>query len=102
MVPEAQRKAHAELDAIIGVDRLPTIEDLPALPYVHAIVKEVNRWFTVLPMGGIPTLYTIGVYPADKISITQALDTRASKTTSTKGISSPKERLSCLTPGVSG
>ncbi|TEB29717.1 cytochrome P450 [Coprinellus micaceus] len=48
---DVQKKAHAELDAIIGIERLPEIEDLPTLPYVHAIVKEVNRWFTVLPMG---------------------------------------------------
>jgi cytochrome P450 len=53
---EVQKKAHAELDAIIGIERLPEVEDLPTLPYVHAIVKEVNRWFTVLPMGGWPTL----------------------------------------------
>ena len=56
MHPEVQKKAHAELDSAIGVDRLPGIEDLPGLPYVHAIVKEINRWFTVLPMGEVFTL----------------------------------------------
>ncbi|KAJ3526568.1 hypothetical protein NMY22_g10111 [Coprinellus aureogranulatus] len=50
--PEVQRKAHSEIEAVVGTDRLPGIADRPALPYVHAIVKEIGRWFTVLPMGG--------------------------------------------------
>lgn len=49
--PEVQRKAHAELDAVVGSDRLPSIDDRDALPYVQAIVKEIARWFTVVPMG---------------------------------------------------
>lgn len=35
----------------MGANRLPLVSDRPALPYVHAIVKEVSRWHTVLPMG---------------------------------------------------
>lgn len=49
--PEAQRRAHTELDTVVGIDRLPSIDDRAELPYVHAIVKEVGRWFTVVPMG---------------------------------------------------
>ncbi len=33
--PEIQAKAHAELDAVVGRDRLPTIDDEPRLPYVR-------------------------------------------------------------------
>ncbi|KAF8056531.1 cytochrome P450 [Lyophyllum atratum] len=41
--PEIQAKAHAELDRVVGRDRLPTVEDEKNLPYIHAIIKEVER-----------------------------------------------------------
>ncbi|KAG5640609.1 hypothetical protein DXG03_007942 [Asterophora parasitica] len=37
--PDIQAKAHAELDRVVGRDRLPTVEDEKNLPYVHAIIK---------------------------------------------------------------
>ncbi|RXW19069.1 hypothetical protein EST38_g6797 [Candolleomyces aberdarensis] len=49
--PEVQTKAQAEIDAVIGTDRLPLVTDRRELPYVHAIVKEVSRWYTVVPLG---------------------------------------------------
>ncbi|KAF6752851.1 cytochrome P450 98A3 [Ephemerocybe angulata] len=49
--PEIQRRAHAEIDAIVGAHRLPTVGDRHSLPYVHAIVKETYRWFTIIPLG---------------------------------------------------
>ena len=49
--PEVQVKAQAEIDNVIGRDRLPTFEDRPNLPYVDALVKEVLRWGPVAPMG---------------------------------------------------
>ncbi|KAI0334559.1 cytochrome P450 [Cubamyces sp. BRFM 1775] len=52
MHPEVQRKAQAELDSVIGPDRLPEFSDRDALPYVRAIVKEVVRWHAVAPVGG--------------------------------------------------
>ncbi|TFY75063.1 hypothetical protein EWM64_g8950 [Hericium alpestre] len=51
LFPEAQRKAQAEIDAVIGGDRLPTSEDRPRLPYVDALVNEVLRWGPVAPLG---------------------------------------------------
>ncbi|KAG9123388.1 hypothetical protein FRC07_015007 [Ceratobasidium sp. 392] len=48
--PEAQKKAHEELDRVVGRDRMPTPEDFPHLPYVQAIVKEVHRWRPVAPL----------------------------------------------------
>ncbi len=51
LFPEVQRKAQAEIDAIVGGDRLPRIADRDALPYVGAILKEVLRWRPVVPMG---------------------------------------------------
>ena len=41
--PEIQKKAQAELDRVVGRDRLPTIDDEKDLPYCHAIIKEVER-----------------------------------------------------------
>ncbi|TFK20134.1 cytochrome P450 98A3 [Coprinopsis marcescibilis] len=49
--PDVQKKARDEVDAVIGCDRLPNAQDLDHLPYIEALVKEVSRWFTVLPMG---------------------------------------------------
>ncbi len=56
--PEAQRRAQAELDAVVGRDRLPTFSDAPHLPYIHAIVKETLRWRPVTPLG-IPHVATV-------------------------------------------
>jgi cytochrome P450 len=47
--PEAQKRAQAELDTVLG-DRLPTFADKDDLPYVTAIMKEVFRWIPVLPL----------------------------------------------------
>lgn len=47
--PEAQKRAQAELDAVLG-ERLPTFADKDDLPYVTAIMKEVFRWIPVLPL----------------------------------------------------
>lgn len=51
MFPEAQRKAQAELDAVVGPDRLPDFADQKSLPYVSALMKEVLRWHVVAPIG---------------------------------------------------
>ena len=39
--PEVQRRAHKELDRVIGRERWPTVEDESKLPYIRAIIKEV-------------------------------------------------------------
>ncbi|KAJ5925569.1 hypothetical protein N7454_008208 [Penicillium verhagenii] len=49
--PEVQNKARDEIDRVIGTGRLPTLADREQLPYVNAVVKEVFRWHTVVPMG---------------------------------------------------
>lgn len=49
--PDAQRKAQAELDAVIGPRRLPELSDRPSLPYVTALIKETLRWQMVAPLG---------------------------------------------------
>lgn len=47
--PDTQKRAQAELDAVLG-DRLPTFADKDDLPYVTAVMKEVFRWIPVLPL----------------------------------------------------
>ena len=49
--PEVLKKAQEELDRVIEPGHLPTLEDEEFLPYTTAIVKEVLRWKTVLPIG---------------------------------------------------
>jgi cytochrome P450 len=48
--PETQSRAHAELDAVVGRERLPSFADYPRLPYVRAMVKEILRWRPVGPL----------------------------------------------------
>ncbi|KAK8122217.1 hypothetical protein PG984_010887 [Apiospora sp. TS-2023a] len=43
--PEIQRRAQAELDTVVGRDRLPSVEDEKHLPYCRAIIKEVERCY---------------------------------------------------------
>ncbi|KAJ2927004.1 hypothetical protein H1R20_g10104, partial [Candolleomyces eurysporus] len=49
--PDIQSRGQTEIDSAVGLDRLPVATDIQDLPYVHAIVKEVGRWFTVAPLG---------------------------------------------------
>ena len=42
--PEVQIKAQAEIDRVVGRDRLPTLEDRKDLPYIDRIVWESLRW----------------------------------------------------------
>ncbi|KAM5531521.1 hypothetical protein V8D89_014786, partial [Ganoderma adspersum] len=48
---DVRRRGQAELDAVVGPDRLPAFFDRQSLPYVNAIVKECLRWHSVLPLG---------------------------------------------------
>jgi len=41
--PEAQKRAQAEIDAVVGTGRLPNFDDRKSLPYVEALFREVDR-----------------------------------------------------------
>lgn len=60
--PEKQRKAQAEIDSVVGADRLPTIADRPDLPYVEALIKETMRWYPAVPLSTQPFLVTRASY----------------------------------------
>ena len=51
MFPDVQKKAQAELMAVVGPNRLPEYEDVQSLPYIRAIAKECLRWRSVVPLG---------------------------------------------------
>ena len=49
--PEVQAKVQAELDKVVGKERLPTMSDRPNLPYTEATLMEVQRHSSILPTG---------------------------------------------------
>jgi len=49
--PEIQQKARAEIDAVVGRDRLPDFSDRGSMPFMDCILKEVLRWKPVTPLG---------------------------------------------------
>ncbi|KAH7326925.1 cytochrome P450 [Rhizoctonia solani] len=51
LFPNVQRKAQEEIDYVIGLDRLPEMNDLKSLPYLGNLVQEVLRWQIVFPLG---------------------------------------------------
>jgi cytochrome P450 len=58
--PEVQAKAQAEIDRVVGKDRLPDFDDRPALPYLEAIMRETLRWYPVVPLGPYSVSLSIG------------------------------------------
>ncbi|KDR74760.1 hypothetical protein GALMADRAFT_157349 [Galerina marginata CBS 339.88] len=48
--PEVQRKAQAEIDSVVGIRRLPNINDKEQLPFVGQVIKEVYRINPVAPL----------------------------------------------------
>ncbi|KAG8197710.1 hypothetical protein JTE90_001634 [Oedothorax gibbosus] len=45
-----QARIQAELDEVVGRERLPNWEDHTSMPYTEAVLMEVQRWKTVVPI----------------------------------------------------
>ena len=48
--PAVQEKAQVEIDAVVGKDRLPTMDDRPLLPFTDAIYREMLRYNPIAPL----------------------------------------------------
>ncbi|KAG2147440.1 cytochrome P450 [Suillus bovinus] len=51
LYPDVQKRAQAEIDAIVGQDRFSAFEDREKLPYIGALMQELLRWAPVAPQG---------------------------------------------------
>ncbi|KAF8216492.1 cytochrome P450 [Mycena galopus ATCC 62051] len=49
--PEVQKKAHEEIDRVVGEHRMPTLDDLEHMPYIRAVILETHRFRPVAPFG---------------------------------------------------
>jgi cytochrome P450 len=58
--PEVERRLHAELVAVVG-DRLPTSDDVRALPYAERVIKESMRLY--------PPAWTTGREAAEDVDV---------------------------------
>ncbi|KAF9479692.1 cytochrome P450 [Pholiota conissans] len=48
--PDIQKKAQAELENVIGKERLPEFTDMEFMPYLEAVILETQRWHTITPL----------------------------------------------------
>lgn len=69
--PDIQTRAHAELDRVVGRNRLPTVEDEPHLPYLRAIIKvrmvvfiDLEMIIMILPGSRTLSQSVLAWYPA--------------------------------------
>ncbi|TCD64641.1 hypothetical protein EIP91_003843 [Steccherinum ochraceum] len=72
--PEVQLKAQAEIDSVVGRDKLPDFSDRDDLPYVEAVLKELIRFHTVIP-SGTPKLESLAAVKILLITVGGSLTT---------------------------
>ncbi|KAI0337053.1 cytochrome P450 [Trametopsis cervina] len=49
--PEVQHHVYEEMLAVVGRERLPTLEDRAHLPYLSACIQEMFRMYPIVPLG---------------------------------------------------
>lgn len=58
LFPAVQKKARAEIERVVGTERLPNMDDERDLQYIRAISKESLRWMPTTIMGAVPHAVT--------------------------------------------
>ena len=56
VIPEIQEKMREEIDSVVGKDRKVMMQDKPMLPYCEAVIAEVERFSSIIPLGLIHTV----------------------------------------------
>jgi hypothetical protein len=98
--PEAQVKAQAAIDELLGGDKFPDHRDIGDLPYVQAIFLEVMRWGTAAPLCGfIHLTLRLTAYLSEPAN--QLLHIGLCAATYIGVLESNREQLSSLTLGAS-
>ena len=49
--PDIQEKVAKEIEEVVGLDRMPSLDDRGSLPYTEATILENNRYGSVVPVG---------------------------------------------------
>ncbi|XP_075179738.1 cytochrome P450 2C16-like [Anomaloglossus baeobatrachus] len=49
--PDVEERIHQEIDKVIGRDRAPCMEDRSLMPYMDAVIHEIQRYVNLIPMG---------------------------------------------------
>lgn len=60
--PDIFRMAQAEVDGVVGKERLPLFEDRQRMPYIECVLKELYRWNPASPFAVAHRLTQDDVY----------------------------------------
>ena len=73
--PEIFSEAQAEIDTVVGRDRLPELSDREKLPFLECVLKEVYRWNPPAPIAAAHRLMQDDFYEGYLIPKGRALTT---------------------------